>query len=1339
MSKNGKNGGGFVLIEGQGGYSVIPSASPLTRLNYYDGKFLRADDLRVEQQGIRELVHLSNHAQGSGVVYGLDCKRAGDALTVRPGLAVGKEGRLLRLDQEITVSIQELIAAAKGENAAKTSSSGGASAFSDCELVAGEPPSAVTDAGELWIVTISHAEAKCGEDAVFGNLCEDACVTDVDRAYIKEGIVLRAEAYALKTPLIESTEVTLGSGHRRSRVATAYFADEAAKVPHAITGSLLKSELWCRGAEPPVHPCTAGIPLVLVAMNGSIVHFDDMWTVRRERMGDPPRAYWAWRMRMRPWNVFLAQVLQFQCQLRSIGVVTATPGGEGDPCAPAYAALGSVKSFLQQMKKSPFLVDLPDVTNKFQQIEDEIAGVKAGSQTGAAHGILIGGGIVTVPSAGYLPVVPDGDVTVEEQVRRYFGDGVDLRFCVARADLVAHALEEAQHLERVSLVHGLDHPDDKQQVDVIVPDGEIGATTTNEKVAGYDMEVTTALKQIVAILASPKSSASVEGKALVSPALAFRDVSAFRYQGVGHGDATGAGGSRFHFAGVRVSTFSTNAASSTKDSEALWLSMSIEKDAFVLPVASVVKVQFEALVGLAGDLSVVGIAVSFLGGLKILAPATVAAGATQLKTRLSGTVTIESGGQSISIPVDESVSLARTSAGRTEVLIKGVKHWANVLPNTVLDAHRAWTSAVDAEVEAVLSIAVVGAAAATKTSVPLAQSKQHLDAAVANASHPAHVRAIQAIESIDATIGKPGFADLATGLLFPPAASTSTSFAVKATRDWVFFHRRRERSCGGQAPVVIAEPARYRVLHVRVDDKSSLPLLKQALSGGSTLGLFDFDAVTSVEFGPGVQSIVSSTDALKSAFALAAGSSAEIAYLAIGVRSDADDPGDVLSAARLDAVGDLLDDVVARNPGAASEVLTAAPSALDPQTGEGIVVVATAKVATVCHEVWRYVADEGGMNKLFSALDQIGAKEAFAKLELVSIGKAQFKAGTTELIGADAQIRQNWLAANDGAVSQIVLLVDPNAGSMAAPAQSLLLAKKATAGSIDAGAPDPRPANLDGMCPAVTVLVVPPELKLECHDVWAIAQEAQHLPTIVKLFSTDDAATRFEAAAKEGFLVLLGKFSFTEGTAAATETSMAKIVAKTQDFLLSVPHQNSRLRVVSFSPKGTTGAAAALHVERSDVLREALKAIKPTEAATFGATPFPSECPAFGLLVLERGSIEPVSLSHIAFMVEDEVVNDFAIHYTRDDEVIRDELFDNAVAALKEKGVQFDALEFTKATATGGGPPDARHVALAKVLEAEGLLTTDADLKKRKLRAAELASLNERLPHATEAFVLKGT
>src|SRR5438874_2080536 len=98
---------------------------------------------------------------------------------------------------------------------------------------------------------------------------------------------------------------------------------------------------------------------------------------------------------------------------------------------------------------------------------DTVSWTRGRSAANASNRLLIEQGFVELPSAGYIPVQPGPSPTVNDQMRALFGEGVDVRVCIVRPDFVPHALEEAQHMERISLLHGLDQPGEKPRVDVL--------------------------------------------------------------------------------------------------------------------------------------------------------------------------------------------------------------------------------------------------------------------------------------------------------------------------------------------------------------------------------------------------------------------------------------------------------------------------------------------------------------------------------------------------------------------------------------------------------------------------------------------------------------------------------------------------------------------------------------------------------------------------------------------------------------------------------------------------------------------------------------------------------
>lgn len=489
-------------------------SSPLTRLNYFDGLFLRAEHLRLDQDGHRNLVFQSNIAGGSGVVHGMDATLDGASVHVGAGLAIDPRGRVLLLVDAVSASIAELLK--RPSATARQPSRVSAGRFEVCEPIEEAAPSEVTDAVELYLVTVAHAESACGWEEVRGRACEDACDTTAERPYLMEHALIRLRPLVLRTALMTPTGVTLGRTHLQSRVASAYFADERDLGGGIVTGPGLASGTWCAGAT---APSGDDVAIGVLALAGTAPLFLDPWIARRELMETPPRRYWAGRMWMRPWDVFLAQVLQFQCQLA--GVLDA--GGKGtigahDPCQDTTTLLGEAVTLLDVLGSKIEKLSLSDTvvrrtvsalsasgdeieSHAATEVEapqplqpllagvdvvgalksvggiDRIASIRrrfgdiAGRPGGRARRVLVDGGICELPPAGYLPIASTSSTPLERQVADLVGPGVDLRFCAVRADQIPGEFEHGQHLDRINLLQGIGDPSRRELVDIFVPDG----------------------------------------------------------------------------------------------------------------------------------------------------------------------------------------------------------------------------------------------------------------------------------------------------------------------------------------------------------------------------------------------------------------------------------------------------------------------------------------------------------------------------------------------------------------------------------------------------------------------------------------------------------------------------------------------------------------------------------------------------------------------------------------------------------------------------------------------------------------------------------------------------
>ena len=465
------------------GVAFIAQSTPLTRLHYFDGKFLRADAFTLEQDYHRAAIRLANVAGGWGIVDGLgvalDAKDDG-LLDVGAGLAVTAAGSLVYAVGDLQAKLSDLLA-----TATPAPNGGGNADFGDC---AAAPKAGITQAAGLGLyeITIGPVDGLCGNEAVFGKICESACASDSQRPYWREGVVLRLRPIALQLPA--STAVALTTTHLRNRVASAYFAAEPWLTPSALSAAGLDSDLWCNPARLYGRD---EVVIGLLVREGTATRVIDAWSGRRERMDAQARGYWQGRMAMRPWNVFVAQVLQFQCQLSGLFDASSGLTGGGD-CERIRRLLDSTRMqidalhrrysegalrILQKFGNKPTAADAQSMVNELKgsyadlyEISQGLAGADVGAGALPVVRMLLNAGFVELPPAGYLPVVP-GQQPLAAQLSRMFGEGVALTFHAVRHDEIAHLVEEAQHLDRISLTRGLDDPAQVEQVEVFVPDG----------------------------------------------------------------------------------------------------------------------------------------------------------------------------------------------------------------------------------------------------------------------------------------------------------------------------------------------------------------------------------------------------------------------------------------------------------------------------------------------------------------------------------------------------------------------------------------------------------------------------------------------------------------------------------------------------------------------------------------------------------------------------------------------------------------------------------------------------------------------------------------------------
>ncbi|HEU4399465.1 MAG TPA: hypothetical protein VFU54_16725 [Actinomycetota bacterium] len=402
----------------------VTAGGGIERVNAFDGLFLRAEHLDRIQDYAHELATALGVAGGPGAVEGYGVTVVEGTLVVQPGLAIDAHGRPLRSRRNLTRSLDGL------------------------EL--GDT--------EFYLVEIRRTAWDFGSEAVQGVLCEDPCSGGgTARPYRAEGVMLHLE------PASEPQLAGIQDDERRSWLASRLFAaerEDGDAWPDRGQPQLARQS-WSPPSAPEARP--AGVRLAVLRSSGDAGWTVDIWAARRDRGAPPPVRAWQHRLGMRPWDVFVAQILQFQDHLAAVWA-DAPGGAKASYVAELLGALGEVGASVMKVTRKVTMERLDRLTEAVKK--GEIGEVGAFESE-----------VVTLPSLGFRELPPAGFLPYlgspsAEQVASRITDllggqsMVDIRVCTGSLGDVGGMIDHAQHRDRIPLAEGGRVP-----VDVLVVDG----------------------------------------------------------------------------------------------------------------------------------------------------------------------------------------------------------------------------------------------------------------------------------------------------------------------------------------------------------------------------------------------------------------------------------------------------------------------------------------------------------------------------------------------------------------------------------------------------------------------------------------------------------------------------------------------------------------------------------------------------------------------------------------------------------------------------------------------------------------------------------------------------
>lgn len=394
---------------------VVLQAAPdsgITRLNPSDGLFLRAEHLEGMQGYTSELALAVGLACGSGVVYGYPVTLTDKVLTVGPGLAIDPSGQPLHSTTSVNLTLPDITS------------------------------------DQCLVVQVTTGDPYLhGTDNVYGNLCDDPSSPATIQPWADEGVIVQ---------VVVPDAFPAGSGapslvHRRSWLASRYFAQEhPTATPWLASGADVLRLPWSEPAPQP-RPDAVALAALLPLSTSWVL---DVWMVRRDIGGPLAKRSWQWRLGLRPWDVFLAQVLQFQQQFADIAATPASSPDDDKRRQLINDALAAYNALTVKPKKlGQALTDLHDV----QRLVASPVGP-----------VVLRDHFYDLPPAGFLPK-PEKMTDCSDYYQYYgqlFGQDVCFQIFDCSADFALQAVEQAQHLDRIPLAASTT---EKPKVDVLVP------------------------------------------------------------------------------------------------------------------------------------------------------------------------------------------------------------------------------------------------------------------------------------------------------------------------------------------------------------------------------------------------------------------------------------------------------------------------------------------------------------------------------------------------------------------------------------------------------------------------------------------------------------------------------------------------------------------------------------------------------------------------------------------------------------------------------------------------------------------------------------------------------
>lgn len=295
----------------------IETAGGIAVPNFFNGRILSAEDLRMVMAADRRHRTLVGRALGPGIADGLRVSRASaNSVTVTAGVAVNRHGEVLDLPTDLEVKVA-------GSGAIGTSAGPAGNAFSDCG-----GSSSTSSTSNAFLLTVRPDSIETGSAPADPYLTGTSC----GPGFLAEGVRFRRVPFDpafLASVLADTQTPGLGSASPRSRnVVSHLFLGSAPWTAFSDVATAGDVDPDLELAHQLLNLQRCEVPLAVFYLQGGSVAELDEWAVRRpcrSSIGDAG-GLGAFTSELRA-AAGAAAYLQFQAQLAELLSSTGPGGG----------------------------------------------------------------------------------------------------------------------------------------------------------------------------------------------------------------------------------------------------------------------------------------------------------------------------------------------------------------------------------------------------------------------------------------------------------------------------------------------------------------------------------------------------------------------------------------------------------------------------------------------------------------------------------------------------------------------------------------------------------------------------------------------------------------------------------------------------------------------------------------------------------------------------------------------------------------------------------------------------------------------------------------------------